>query len=271
MLTWPARVRLVATDLDGTLLRPDGSVSARTAEAVRLAQSAGVYVVPVTGRPPRVTWDVATTAGLGPLGVCSNGAAVVDIATRSVIATEHIARDISVRMVQMIRQLVPGCLFAAENLGGFVHESGFMDPEWPWDDNDTTLQVADITQALDEACVKLVLRRPGLSARELLSDLQSCVGEKGHVTSSGLDWLEIGAPGVSKAYALERVCRQLHVGVHEVIAVGDNHNDLTVLAWAGFAAAPANAIPEVLAVAHQVLPPNCDDGVAVLLELLANR
>ena len=83
------------------------------------------------------------------------------------------------------------------------------------------------------------------------------------------DWVEIGPPGVSKAYALSRVCDHLGVRVDEVAAIGDYHNDLSVLAWAGTALAPANAIPEVLAVADRVLPANTDDGVATYLEELA--
>ena len=97
------------------------------------------------------------------------------------------------------------------------------------------------------------------------------LGGVGHVTTSGLDWVDIGAPQVSKAYALERVCDRLHVRLDDVIAVGDNHNDLSVLAWAGVAMAPANAIPEVLALVERVLPSNSEDGVACLLEELIER
>ena len=56
-------VRLVATDLDGTLLLPDGTLSERTIRGVRAAQDAGILVIPITGRPPRITWDVAKEAG----------------------------------------------------------------------------------------------------------------------------------------------------------------------------------------------------------------
>jgi hydroxymethylpyrimidine pyrophosphatase-like HAD family hydrolase len=83
--------------------------------------------------------------------------------------------------------------------------------------------------------------------------------------------VDIGAPQVSKAYALERVCDRLGVGIEEVVAVGDNHNDLSVLGWASSAMAPANAIPDVLAVVERVLPSNADDGVACLLEELVGR
>ncbi len=118
-------------------------------------------------------------------------------------------------------------------------------------------------------CIKLIARTAETTAPQLIELLERDVGEVGHVTTSGLDWVDIGAPQVSKAYALERVCDRLGIGIDEVVAVGDNHNDLSVLAWASSAMAPANAIPDVLAVVGRVLPPNSDDGVACLLEELA--
>jgi Cof subfamily protein (haloacid dehalogenase superfamily) len=260
-------VRLVATDLDGTLLRPDGTISERTIRAVGAARDAGLHVIPITGRPPRVTWDIAKEAGLGPLGVCSNGAALVDIASMEVIEVETIGGDVVAEIVLMLRNVFPGTVFAVEEMESFTHEAGFMEPDWNWDER--TDQVDDIIKAVTPACLKLVVRRPGWPARHLLSELSSQVAASVHITSSGLDWVEIGAQGISKAYATERACERLGVAVGEVLAIGDNHNDLTVLAWAGRAAAPANAIPEVLSIVQQVLPPNCEDGVAELLEALA--
>ena len=254
-------VRLVATDLDGTLLRPDGTVSQRTVDAVQAAQQAGLHVIPITGRPPRVTWDVAKQAGLGPLGVCCNGAVVVDLPTTQVLELET---EVATRLVKLLRKRVPGVRFALEEMEAFTHEVGFMEPDWYWDE--VTKQVDDILQAVSPLCIKVIVRRPGWPAGTLLAELRREVAEKGHVTSSGLDWVEIGAPGISKAYALERICARMGIGVGEVLAIGDNHNDLTVLGWAGWAAAPANAIPEVLAAVDQVVPSNEDDGVAQLLE-----
>ena len=259
-------VRLVATDLDGTLLAPDGTVSKRTARAVRAAREAGLYVVPITGRPPRATWDIARQAGLGPLGVCSNGAALVDLATREILEVSTMAAEVACGLVKILRNGLPGCIFAVEEMERFTHEVGFMDPEWAW--GERADEVDDIVRAVTSSCVKLIVRRPGWSAGTLLEKLQTEVAEEGHVTSSGLDWVEIGAPGISKAYATGRICDRLGVGMSEVIAVGDNHNDLSLLAWAGHAAAPANAIPEVLATVQQVIPPNAEDGVAQLLESL---
>jgi Cof subfamily protein (haloacid dehalogenase superfamily) len=264
-------VRLVATDLDGTLLGPQGNVTLRAAAAVRAARRAGLPVVPMTGRPPRLTWKIAAEAGLGPLGVCSNGAVIVDLSSLSVLEVETIAPDVVTRIVTSLRETLPGIRFAAEDLASFIWEAGFATgATWqPLDGGARAPEVSDILSVTRPGLIKLVARRPGWPARVLLAALEREVAEEdGHVTSSGLDWVEVGASGVSKAYALERVCRRLNVAGTDVLAVGDNHNDLAVLAWCGHAAAPANAIPEVLAMVEHILPSNGDDGVAAMLEAL---
>ncbi|HXW81052.1 MAG TPA: HAD family hydrolase, partial [Acidimicrobiales bacterium] len=193
--------------------------------------------------------------------------ALVDISAMEVIEVETIGREVAAEVVLMLRELFPGAVFAIEEMETFTHEAGFIEPDWNWDEG--TNQVDDIIEAVTPGCIKLIVRRPGWPARHLLSQLNDRVAENFHFTSSGLDWVEIGPQGISKAYATERACDRLGVGVGEVLAVGDNYNDLTVLAWAGRTAAPANAIPEVLSIVQQVLPSNCEDGVAHLLETLA--
>lgn len=259
-------IRLVATDLDGTLLDPFGKVAERTARAVVAARAAGIHVIPVTGRPPQGLWDIAARAGLGPFGVCSNGAATVDLDRNEIIETQTLARDIALRLAHAMRTASPGIRLAVDVADRFWYETGFFEPPADWDE--TVMEVTDITEIVGPGCFKLVGRNPGVGAVELIAQLEEHVGEDGHLTTSGLDWVDIGAPGITKAYAMERVCDRLGVRVDEVIAVGDHHNDLPLLAWAGTAMAPANAIPEALALAHRVLPANADHGVATLLEEL---
>jgi Cof subfamily protein (haloacid dehalogenase superfamily) len=260
-------VRMVATDLDGTLLDPSGEVTDRTAKAVAAAREAGIHVVPITGRPPQAMWHLAEQAGLGPFGVCSNGAAIVDLDSRRVIEVEPIAGDIADGLVDLLRSELPGVLLACDDLDFFTYEAGFFPAPVDWDEE--MREVADIRSAVRAGCVKLIARSPGYSAPQLIEFLEDHLAELAHVTTSGLDWVDIGAVQVSKAYAMQRLCDRLGMHLGEVIAVGDNHNDLSVLAWAGIAMAPANAIAEVLAVAHRVLPANGEDGVAELLEELA--
>ena len=205
----------------------------------------------------------------GPLGVCSNGAAVVDTSSMEVIEVQTMQAEVTGGLVTVVREVFPGVLFAVEEMETFTYETGFLDPSWNWDEG--SAQVDDIVTAVSSGCVKLIARRPGWPAGALLAELQDQFLETVHVTSSGLDWVEMAPPGITKAHAVQRVCDRLGVGVAEVLAIGDNYNDLTVLAWAGRTAAPANAIPEVLAIVQQVLPSNKEDGVARLLENLAEQ
>jgi Cof subfamily protein (haloacid dehalogenase superfamily) len=259
-------IRLVATDLDGTLLGPAGEVHPRNAAAVVAARRAGIHVVPVTGRPPQAVWDIASAAGLGPFGVCANGGATIDLVGLEVLETRMLARDIALQLAVAARDATPGVLLAVDVADQFWHEPGFFAGEAGWDE--TVLEVADVPEALGPDCFKLIARVPGMTAPALIAHLEAVIGTEAHVTTSGLDWVEIGAPGVTKAYAMEGVCDRLGVGVDEVVAVGDNLNDLPLLAWAGTAMAPANAVHEVLAAVERVLPSNADHAVAVLLEEL---
>lgn len=262
------RIRLVATDLDGTLLAPDGGVRARTAAAVEEARRCGVHVVAVTGRPPQATWGIIEAAGLGPMAVCSNGAAIVATEGRELLHVYDLPGRVAAGLVDLVRAAEPEIRLAADNLDVFSHEVRFFDGPVEWDEE--LHEVTDIRPVvLAGGCVKLIGRVPGLGPMELIRRLEIEIADEGHVTTSGLDWVDIGAPGISKAFALEWVCAELGVGVDEVIAIGDNHNDLSVLGWAGTAMAPANAVPEALAVAARVLPSNADEGVAVLLEEIA--
>jgi hydroxymethylpyrimidine pyrophosphatase-like HAD family hydrolase len=223
-------------------------------------------VVPATGRPPQALWPVLDGAPFGPLGVCSNGAVVVDMDLRTHLEVSRLAGDAACDLVARLRAAMPEIVFAIDDLERFAHESNFFEGAIDW--NEELLVVEDVSGHLAAGCVKLIARRPGWPARELVALVASHAGSSAGVTTSGLDWVDIGVSGVTKAYAIERVCARLGVTADEVIAIGDNHNDLAILAWAGVSMAPANAVPEVLAVVDRVLPANTEEGVADLLEEL---
>jgi Cof subfamily protein (haloacid dehalogenase superfamily) len=269
---WPptrfdlGRIKLVATDMDGTLLDPTGEVSLRTTAAVAGAREAGIHVIPVTGRPPQALWQLAAEAGLGPLGVCANGAAIVDLEHQTVIELDEIPGEAAVALVALVRAAVPGVRMAADLLDRFSYEVGFFESPVDWQEK--MEEVADILSVVTQGCTKLVARTSATPAPILIDRLEEVVGGIGHVTSSGLDWVDIGPPGITKAQSVRRVCKLLGVSESDVVAIGDNHNDLSLLAWAALSMAPANAIPEAIALAHHVLPANADHGVAALLEEL---
>ncbi|MGH9067470.1 MAG: HAD family hydrolase, partial [Acidimicrobiales bacterium] len=266
-----AGVRLVATDLDGTFLGPGGTVTERAVAAVAAARAAGVDVIPVTARAPRSTRRIAATAGFGPLAVCANGAVVYDLAQESVLHHSPLAAEVAAGLVAAVRDAVPGVFFACETVDVLVPEHGLLDVEAARAWGLRVDHVPDVCPHLDQEVTKLICHHPDLAARELMDVVAGVCGAEGHVTSAGATWAEIGAPGVTKAYALDLVCDLLGLSVGEVVCVGDELNDLPMLAWAETAVAVANACPEVLALADRIVPPNSEDGVAQLLEELGDR
>jgi len=260
-----ARPRLVATDLDGTLVRSDGTVSARTTAAIARVEAAGVPFVMVTGRPPRWMSAVAEATGHRGLAVCANGALVYDLHAARVVRTDLLSSAAALGVVDALRHELPGITFAVERHdAGFAHEPAYR-PRW---DSSDGLTQAPVEQLLATGVVKLLARHEELTADELLTAARRAVGAGATLTHSSSDGLlEISAAGVSKASGLASLAADFGVEAGDVIAFGDMPNDLPMLAWAGRAVAVANAHPDVLAVAGELTASNNDDGVAQVLDL----
>jgi Cof subfamily protein (haloacid dehalogenase superfamily) len=256
--------RVVATDLDGTVVRSDGSISARTRAALAAAEAAGAMVVIVTGRPPRWLAGIAEATGHHGLAICANGALVYDLRAERVVESHLLEVEAAVRLVAELRAAIPGLGFAVETAGGFAHEPGYV-PRWTTEP-DTV--VAPIDSLLSEPLAKLLGRHENLGSDELLARARAAVGEElatlTHSSRDGL--LEISAAGISKATTLASVCERHGFAAADVVAFGDMPNDLPMLAWAGRSVAVANAHPEVLVAVDEVTASNDDEGVALVLE-----
>jgi Cof subfamily protein (haloacid dehalogenase superfamily) len=255
------RVRLVATDMDGTLLGPDGTVSPRTMRALARLRAAGVAVVLVTGRPPRWVRGVLDDDAVHELVICTNGAVVYDPLADRIVAHEPLDSEVAASMVERLRQLAPGVVFAVESGTGFRREPGYraraaFDP----------VNLGDAMELVGDPVSKLLVRHPELPFERLYELAVEVAGTDAVATFSNPDLVEVSAAGVTKASALARLCAQLGIGPDEVVAIGDMPNDLPMLAWAGYAVAVANAHPEVLEAADEVTAANADDGVAQVLE-----
>ena len=257
-------VRLVATDLDGTLVRSDGSISSRTTAAVRAAQDAGITVVAVTGRPPRWMTEVGHVLGDG-LAICANGAFVIDLRSLEIVRSFPMESAVAYDVARALRAVVPGAVFAVESGQAFGHEPTYP-ARWPTP-GDTV--VAELERLLEAPVNKLLARAGDLDPDEFLDLAHGAVASLATVTHSSNDGLvEISAAGVTKASTLAVLCEELGVDPSETVAFGDMPNDLPMLTWAGRGIAVANAHPAVLAAAEEVTASNDDDGVAVVLERL---
>ena len=267
-------IRLVASDLDGTLLRPDETVSERTRKAIVAVRRAGITLVLVTGRPPRALAPIAARIGVGGIAICANGAVVWDLDAGTMVDVTPLAADLAAGLVRELREAIPGVLFAVELEHGFGREAGWTDgtgPPRPRLVERETPEVleADALELVTGPVVKLLVRHPTLPFPEVARRARQAVGEHAVVTWAGTRLLEISTAGVTKAWALERLCARLGVRRQEVLALGDMENDLPMLAWAGHSVAVANAQPDVLDAADEVTASNLDDGVALVLERLA--
>ncbi len=266
------RPRLIATDLDGTLLRDDKTVSERTVAALAAAEAAGLDVFFVTGRPARWMDVVSDHVHGHGLAICANGAAVVDLHRgRRVVAVRALERHDALTVVAALRRAAPGVSFAIERSGG-IH----FDPDYPALHPDPLGIVAPAEKLLgpehEEPVLKLLAHHPELEPDEFLALGREAAGAHAQFTrSSKSALLEISGSGVSKASTLARCCAERGILPEEVVAFGDMPNDLDMLGWAGTSYAMANAHPDVLAATTNHTSSNEADGVATVIEELLHR
>jgi Cof subfamily protein (haloacid dehalogenase superfamily) len=265
-----ATVRLIASDLDGTLLRNDRSVSPHTRAALRAAQNAGMVVVLVSARPPRTLREMAREAGVGGLAICSNGALTYDLDRDAVLQRTDLDAAVLRRLIPALRAALPSASYGFEQGHRFACDPVYAELRGSGLEDGT--QIGDALDLCDEPAVKLIVRSPHHTPDELLLAVRAVTGEDVTLTHAGAPFVELSAPGVHKAWALEALCARLGIGAKEVIAFGDMPNDLPMLLWAGYGIAVANAHPDLLAQADAVTLSNEEDGVAVVIErLLAPR
>ncbi len=268
------RPRLVATDLDGTLLGADGRVSDRTrAVLVALEEEHDVPVVFVTGRPVRWMDDLWVDVGGHGLAICSNGGIVFDVAAREVRDAFPITPATLLDVAERVRAALPGTMFALETLTGFAHEPVWTPrPGGGRPHRGPAPVVATLAELVADdapACVKLLARHDEADPETYWRALDDVVGDLATVTWSSTGALvEISARGVTKATTLATLCAELGVEAEDVVAFGDMPNDVPMLSWVGRSWAMADAHPDVVAAADAVAGRHDEDGVAATLAAL---
>ena len=257
-------LRLVATDLDGTLLHSDGTVTERSRAVLAELDARGVPVVFTTGRPIRWMEELWDDVGGHGLAICSNGGIVYDVSQRQVREARTIPAEVLVSVGQALRKAIPGTAFALETTSGFAREEDFLPrlrhnvgPAFP------TGALEDI---VDDTVVKLLARHEEMPPELYWRQVEQVVGDQVVTTWSSMGALvEISAAGVTKATTLAMLASEMGLTPQDVIAFGDMPNDLPMLEWAGTSYAMANAHHSVLDLAAHVAPPNDEDGVASVL------
>ena len=265
-------IALVASDLDGTLLRSDGSVSERNRAALALARSRGAEVVLTTGRPPRLVLALADQ--LGPAGtagtaICANGAILLDVATGAMLDHHPLVPELARDLVARLRAALPGILFSLELGLDFARETAYHETFRP----PPAPRYGDALELAHEPVTKLLGRHPSLPFDEVLATAQAVCGADAVATTAGHTVVEISAAGVTKAAMLAALCRARGLTPDAVVAFGDAPNDLELLALVGRPVAMGNAQDVVKAAVRarpggEIAAGNDEDGVAQLLERL---
>lgn len=262
-------IRLIASDLDGTLLLRNREVTPRTSAAIGAAFDAGVLVVAATGRQFLQLPDPVLASGIRYV-VASNGAIGVDLADQTVLFEDLLAPAVAADIVAYLTAELEGVRFSAVRDSGARHaaEPGYLDLVNPvernlWTEITTPASLAEI---VSQPTLKLTVRHPSLGADDLLAVLNASGLTGFHATTSGAPFLEVQGAGVTKASGVAQLCAILGYEAAEVMAAGDARNDVELIEWAGFGVAMGNAVPEAIAAADWTTTHNEDDGLALVIE-----
>lgn len=263
----PPAYALVATDLDGTLLSPDDTVSARSRAALGLAAASGARHLIVTGRPvPGIRSLLADLAYTG-LVVCGQGTQLYDADAGRLLRSVALDREAADTALGKIEAEV-GAVFAAVDQDGVdgvtLIEAGYRMP------NPTLpAQRVGSREALwARPVIKVLVRHPELGDDALAAVARGAVGDLATVTMAGPGTVELAPRGVDKGTGLAAAAELLSIGAERTVAFGDMPNDLPMFAGSGLRVAMGNAHPELRAAADEVTLSNAEDGVAVVLERL---
>jgi Cof subfamily protein (haloacid dehalogenase superfamily) len=263
--------QVIATDLDRTLLRTDGTTSGRTRAALDLAMDRGAHVIAVTARPVRWLDRLKPCFGRLPHVIASNGAVCYDLAAGVAYDARPFEPESVPKLLAGLRTAVPGSRFALETPTGMVREAEYVVSIL--EDEDAGRHVVPYEElavaVADQPLLKILVTDRTRHSADMFAEALPAVGSLGHLTySTNGGVLELGPPGVTKASTLAVWCAARDIDAADVVTFGDMPNDVPMLRWAGRSWAVANAVEEAKAAATGIAASNDEDGVAQVVEEL---
>jgi Cof subfamily protein (haloacid dehalogenase superfamily) len=261
----PPEIKLVAIDLDGTLLNDSKQVSEQTAEALRFLPARGVKVVIASARPPRSVRHIYQLLNLGTLQINYNGALIWDEPTKKAVLHRPLPGAVVAEMVAVARDWFDEVIVGCE-----VLDRWFTDR----DDNRHTTETGrmfrpDVIAPLDTFIHGEITKLMFLAEPNAISLLESMLirsfGDRVIILQTDDNLLQIMSPSAGKSTALQWVAEHYGIPMRQVMAIGDAPNDVGMLQLAGVAVAMENARPVVKAVADWIAPSNNDHGVHAAL------
>ncbi|MFI7545981.1 HAD family hydrolase [Actinoplanes sp. NPDC049599] len=267
----PGLPKLIATDLDGTLVRSDDTVSAYTHEVLGRVRAAGIRIVGATGRGPRLTSLVRNDIRDADFLVLAQGGWVIDQQLGQVLRAARLpGRDLELALSNLEAAAGPLSVMVEALAHDDAPLWGDFDPSWRYP---VVVEQRPRAECVTGDVIKAFARSFAHHVDDLLAVAQRVIpAHVASVTQAGLNYLEICPPDVDKGTGLAVVAEAVGVDPADVLVFGDMPNDLPMFAWAGWGrVAVRNAHPALLAVADEVTLSNDEDGVAVYLDRLLSR
>jgi Cof subfamily protein (haloacid dehalogenase superfamily) len=257
--------RLLAIDLDGTLLTPQHTITPRTYETLRQAVAAGMTLVIATGQTLDVLRVVCADLPLKAPQIIYNGAVIADVQNGTALYERLVPTEYILSTLTLLRSSGLHRVY-------HTHQRVYVDEGTPNARNwyrppvPPVIEIPEVESLYPQPCIKLVGVGEATTLREKRAVLERQLAGQLYVTQASRDLLEFLHPEVSKANALMTIARILGIADEEVVAIGDNHNDIGMLQFAGLGIAMGNAHDEVKAAANYVTTSNAEEGVALALE-----
>src|SRR5437016_3361277 len=264
--------RLLAIDLDGTLLTPlpHKHITPRTYKALRQAADGGMIIVIATGQTLSVLQNVCAELPLSAPQIIENGAIIADIHSSAIFHEQLIPSDLILPALSALRAL--GLYRAYHTLHRvYVDKDTPRARNWYRPPVPPVIEIEDVASLYPLSCIKVAGIGEESTLREKRRELERIFAGKLYVTQSSFDLVEFLHPEVSKVNALKTIAADLGIAPEEIVAIGDNHNDIGMIRFAGLGVAMGNAHDEVKAAADYVTLSNTEEGVAAVIEKLLRK
>jgi len=262
----PQRVRMLALDVDGTLLRSDKNMTRKVGDAVRAAADAGVHVVLASARPPRSLRTIYEALKLNTLQINYNGALIHDMKRGRHVRHTPLDMAVARKVIAAARRVDRKCCVSLEILDKWYTDH--TDDDLP---TETSLRfkpdfVGPLNAFLTVPVTKLMLLAPPDRMARITESIQRKFAGHVGMTVADRHLLQLMDHRIHKGEALAHVANQYGIDRSEVVAIGDAPNDVQMLRWAGFGIAVESGWPEAIAAADALVPSNDADGVAHAIE-----
>ena len=261
-----ARIRVIASDMDGTLLDDAGALPPGIDELIEALARAGITFCPASSRP-RYVLERLFSAHRGHLGIIADNGADVSWAGRTLSRAE-LARDTWSDVLARARKAPVTSVPLLGSFGAtYAPQSGRAHDAVLSSYYDAPTYTDNLTR-VDAPIDKVTFYCPDGDAARLRDTLRPALEDALSITTAGVAWLDVMAADVTKATGLAAICDHLGIDLADAAAFGDGENDVQMLATVGHGFAMANAEPSAQASARFVAPSNSEHGVTQVMRAI---